>query len=71
MRRFLARFGAWLLARLGEPTTYAGFALMGIAVKQKIPDDWMAFISWVGPFVAGGLIAASQGGSLPPDPPKE
>lgn len=71
MRRFLARFGAWLLARLGEPTTYAGFALMGLAMKQQIPDEWMAVINWFGPFIAGGLMAASQGGSLPPDAPKD
>lgn len=61
MKAFFARLGDYFLTRLTEKSTYAGLSVMAIAMHRQIPADWLTVIEWYGPFLAGGLMAASEG----------
>jgi hypothetical protein len=59
MWSYLARLGAWWLARLEEKSTYAGFAILAVSIGHDIPPAVLDAISWWGPLLATGFIAAS------------
>lgn len=62
MKAFAERFGAWLLARLEEKSTYTGLTILFAIWGRHIPQPVMDAIQWFGPFLATGLMVASTKG---------
>jgi hypothetical protein len=61
MKDHLKAFGAWVLARMQEKSTYAGFAMVATAiVGHHIPDQYVDAASWAGQFIGAGLVAATE-----------
>ena len=61
MKAFFRRLGAWVMNRLAERSTFAGLALIATAAGRNIPPEVLDALAWWVPFIAGGLIAASEG----------
>lgn len=62
MRVFLSRFGRWAIARASEKSTVAGFVMALTATGQHLSPEITDALTWLVPFIAGGLMAASEGG---------
>lgn len=52
------RLLAYLLARLKEPSTYAGLSAVAAVTRHKISNDWVAALVVVGGVIAGLASAA-------------
>jgi hypothetical protein len=70
MKPFWKRVGAYVLQRLGEPTTWAGIITAGTALLGwTVPPDKQAAIVTIGTTAAGILLMAAREGRNKPDNP--
>lgn len=58
----IKRIGAWLLARAQERSTWQGLAVaVAVLLGRDVAPEYAAGIAEIGVFVAGALMAATEG----------
>ena len=55
LKNALAAAGGWLLARLREPSTWAGLGALLIAYRVPHAQEWNSVLVSLGTAVAGGV----------------